>query len=159
MINSNEEVTSFNSIILDKLLPTDLKQVVDHIKKNINDSDFYILCQKFVDVALNSGKILDKESNLLKSINLYSDIDEAAKATSDFVKKYSIIRPELLLDMIEKRYHLSISQKDDRQKAGFIPTKDSKASKGSVGTFYSFTKITAWDETKSRILEYIRVIH
>lgn len=153
---NKEEVENFyNTILVDKK-DSDLEEVVNIIKTNKNDDEFYKLCQKYIDIALNGDRWIDKESNHLMCCNRFVDINIAAEYTDKFIKKFNLSNVAGLLDMIECRYAQSISPYETRKIAGAIPKKDfRRCNIGYFGQYYIFSDIPSWEQVKSHIIDKI----
>jgi hypothetical protein len=158
MINkcNNEDVEKFNNTILVEKKDSDLEEVIKVIEMNKNDDEFYNLCYKYLDIALNADKWIDKESNNLMCCNRFVDINIAAEYTDKFIKKYNLSNVEGLVDMIGYRYVQSITPYETRKIAGAIPEKDiQKRNIGYFGKYYIFSEIPSWEQVKNNIIDKI----
>lgn len=153
---NREDVEKFYNSILVEKKDSDLEEVIKIIKINKNDDEFYKLCQKYLDIALNADRWIDKESNNLMCCNRFIDINIAAEYTDEFIKRYNLSNVEGLLDMIEHRYDQSILPYETRKIAGAIPEKDIRRSNiGYFGKYYTFSEIPSWEKVKNNIIEKI----
>lgn len=158
MYNSKNEMDLFYSNIIDNVNQNDSNEVLNVIKQEGAMCGFYELCQRYVDVALNAEKFIDKETHNLMCCNKFSDIEIAAEHTKDFVKKYRIKDHDSLLTMIKQRYVESISQNDKREKSTFVPAKEyPTGSIGLMGQYVILTDIPSWDEIVVDILSKLQI--
>lgn len=157
MYNSENEMTLFYNNIFDSVNQNDSAEVLDVIKQEGETCGFYELCQRYVDVALNAEKFIDKETRNLMCCNKFSDIEIAAQHTKDFVEKYRIKDYDALLTMIKKRYVERVSQNDKREKSTFVTAKEySTGSVGLLGQYVILTDIPSWNEVESDILKKLQ---
>ena len=157
MTNDND-VTRFYSNILENPQSTDMDEVVEIIKHQSDSFDFYNLCQKYVDIALNAMVFIDKESSSIGGIYKFDDVNIAAEDTKSFVDKYNISDVDCLLTMIKNRYFESKSRYDTRKRTQMVQPKntdDTYNSVGYFGTLIDKADITAWNEVKEHILNFI----
>lgn len=119
-----------------------------------NDSGFFEVCQKFLDIALNALKIRTKDGDFA-GIFQYSDIDIAKGATIEFARKRGIKDIKSLLSIIETVYDDAKYENEKRQTSGFDRnTNISEMPVGYAGTLYFFTRIAddVFDKIKSQII-------
>lgn len=157
MYNSENEMDLFYRNIADNVNQNDSSEVIDIITKEGCTCGFYELCQKYVDIALNAEKFINKETHNLMCCNKFSDIEIAADHTKKFVVKYRIEDHDQLLKMIKHRYVESISQNDKREKSTFVPAKEyPTGSIGLMGQYVILTDIPSWNEIQADILIKLR---
>lgn len=103
-------------------------------------SGFYELCQKFLDIALNSDKVR-MEGGGIAGIFKYVDIDVAKAAVIDYANKFDLLDIKPLLSAIEKHYEESLEENEKRPISGMDKASDGHAIIGYYGTFYVFSHI------------------
>jgi hypothetical protein len=142
-------IKNFNNLIINSPNKRDSIEVVNLLKENPNNVDFYNLCHKYLDIALNADKWYDEEKKALACCNRFVDIDNAVLDTKEFISKYTITDNCALLDMLKYRYRDCRESTDTRQIATMIK---SDSNTGFFGTFYSLIDIPSWDDIKKDIL-------
>lgn len=113
------------------------------------DCEFYELCQKFVDVGLNSDK-LKGDADKVTACFRYEDMDAARNATASFVHKYKLNNLNEFLSALKSSYFFAADSNDTRQKTATI-----MADSFAYGKFYSFSILP--DDVFSEIVKDIVV--
>lgn len=149
---SNSKETFYASLMQKiKEFPDDLHKLTDP------QVGFYELCQKYLDVALNSIKIKDESGNL-QGVFQYSDMDIAQEATIEFVRKNDIQNLDEFFGIIKRMYPKSKSDDDTRQIAGMDYSHQANMPAGYAGTLYFFNSMPSdiFEKLKTRILKAIQ---
>lgn len=112
-----------------------------------SDCGFYELCQKFVDVGLNSYK--HKTENFeIAAVFDYGDMDAARTAAISFISDNRITDVVSFLKILNKRYPLATDPSDPRQKiAGYMDESY------QFGRLFSFSRLP--EEVFQKIIEGI----
>lgn len=120
------------------------------------DCDYYELCQKFLDVALNAPKILNNDGSLC-GVFQHSDINIAKNHAINFIINTGIKDLDSFFTILELNYPLSVSSDDPRQKLGVVREKNTGYI-GYFGTLYPFTHINKeiYDEMVADIKSKVR---
>ncbi|NCB75031.1 MAG: hypothetical protein EOM51_09865 [Clostridia bacterium] len=141
--------------ILDNIKTTDSPEVIKAITDDEN-CDFYELCQKYVDIALNQKLVKDETTHELFGYVSHEDIDLAAYFTRLFVRKYQIVGKNELLSMIKERYIDSISPDEIRVQEGVVNEGGTQSLPvGYFGTLIDKREIPAWEDVRTRILNLV----
>lgn len=130
--------------------------IITLLQEDEENSDFYLLCREFVNLAITSERYHDKIKNEVSALYKFADIDELAKSVKRFVDKYSKINVETTLIMIKHRYKDAITHKEYSENAGKVPNEKMTGQFGFISTFYDFTDITCWDQITRHIIEKIK---
>lgn len=99
------------------------------------DCGFYELCQKFVDVGLNSEKHKTEDFEIAAVFD-YGDMDVARTATIDFIRKNGITDVISFLEILNIRYPHSSDPSDPRQKTATYMNESYQ-----FGKFFSFSQL------------------
>ena len=116
------------------------EQFLKHIPEEFSNEDFYVLCQAFMDVALNADKFKTKDGNIAGNFHL-DDMKRASKQVKYYLSKYDV-SDEGLKRALKLYAHDSIEDNEKRQK-GFFDRNDhhGNAPAYQAGTLYLFTEL------------------
>jgi hypothetical protein len=151
------EKSMFYDDVISNPKDSDDDDIVRIINSNSEMSGFYELCSKYLEIALNADKWVDENTNELKCLVKYTDIESAKVATFNFVSDHRLQNLESLLSMIKGRYQEAVSDDESRQTSGVIRNNDLKNSAmGLYGTYYILTQIPNWEIVEKDIIEYVK---
>lgn len=124
------------------------------IKNEEQNSNFFELCNSFLDIALNSEKFKD-ENDRISGCFKFEDINKAKIATKQFVDKYKIQDIDNLFEIIHDNYKQTKDPNDSRDSSGMIRNENMNSSIGLYGIYYDFTSIPIWDDIVKDITQFI----
>lgn len=124
------------------------------IEKEGQESNFFELCNTFLEIALNSEKFKN-ENGAISGCFKFEDINIAKMATKQFVDKYKIQDIDNLFEIIHENYKKTKDSNDSRESSGMIRNEDSNSTIGIYGIYYDFTSIPIWDDLIKDITQFI----
>lgn len=137
----------FYNLIIDEVNEEDSNQVVDIIRKNGLESNFYELCHSIVMIMVNSDKIIDLESKELASKWNDSDVAVARLMLHNFIEKNRIFDISALMKMLKVRYQKGFN--GERWVSIPLSSEDSRIKLLSV---FDITSTNRWDELANQLL-------
>ena len=131
---------------------TMLNDVFTFIEEKGEESGFYELCCKFLDITLNAPKFKDGTAILQ-----YSDVDIAVNATETYIREHNIDDIYSLLNLIYE-YHPKAHRMNETRSSNGIVWSESSSAFGRIGKYYDFSKIPSenWEEIKKQIFEKVK---
>ena len=124
------------------------------IKNEEQNSNFFELCNTFLDIALNSEKFKDENERISGCFKI-EDINKAKIATKQFVDKYKIQDLDNLFKIIHDNYKKTKDPNDSRDTSGMIRNENMNSFIGLYGIYYDFTSIPIWDDIVKDITQFI----
>lgn len=139
-INNMDAKEYFYEYLLQNLTSNKNDELYNIIEKEGQQSNFFELCNTFLEIPLNSEKIKDENGNISGCFK-FKDINKAKIATKRFVDKYEIQDINNLFEIIHDNYKKAKNSNDSRNSSGMIRSEDMDYSIGLYGTYYDFTEI------------------
>lgn len=119
--------------------------------------DFFDLCKKYEEIALNAPKFKDGDA-VMQDV----DINNAIEETKNFYHQYDITDKDALLAAIHMMYPYAREWGDGRASGSTVEWNDTTARRngGVVGTYYNFRKIpgNVWSSIKADAIKALENI-
>lgn len=155
-INNMDAKEYFYEYLLQNLTSNKNNELYNIIKKEGQQSNFFELCNTFLEIPLNSEKFKDENGNIGGCFK-FEDINKSKIATKQFVDKYEIQDIDNLFEIIHDNYKKAKNSNDNRNSSGMIRSEDMNYSIGLYGTYYDFTEIPVWDDIVTEITQFINI--
>lgn len=153
-INNLDAKKYFYESLLQNLTSNKNDELYNIIKTEGQQSDFFELCNLFLEIPLNSEKFKDEDGKITGCFK-FEDINKAKIATKQFVDKYEIKDIDNLLVFIHDNYKKTRNPNESRDTSGMIKSDNVDSSIGFYGTYYDFTLIPVWDDIVKDIIQFI----
>lgn len=123
----------------------------------LENTQFYELCQKYSDIALNAPKRIIPGTCDIQASFQCADIDAAKRATKDYVIVWKIYDVDALMDLIHKFHPRSVTWDDTRTTSGLVQPKNFSYQSIYGGQYYNFKAIPddMWERIAHEVKEYV----
>ena len=108
-----------------------------------NQSGFFELCQKFVEISLNAEKYPDPTTCDVTAVFLHTDVNAAKGAFIMYVANNKLLDIDGVLEAIRLMHMYAVLDEDPRTKSAMITPSgtSSFAQLGYIGKFHNFCTI------------------
>ena len=123
----------------------------------LENTQFYELCQKYSDIALNADKQRIPGTCDVQGCFQFADIDIAKQATKDYVLEWKIKDIEVLLALIHEFHSRAVEWDDKRTKGGRVLPENYDYQSMYAGKLFDFTRLPEdiWQGIAKEVQEYI----
>lgn len=124
---------------------------------NLESTQFYELCQKYSDIALNAPKQRVPNTCDVQACFQFADIDAAKYATKKYVEQWGIKDIDALLSLIQELHWRAVAWDDERVTGGRVVPENYDYSSMYGGKYYNFKELPddIWETISCEIKEYI----
>ncbi len=125
---------------------------------NVESTQFYELCQKYSDIALNAIKQQVPGTCDVQGCFQFADIEIAKRATKEYVTNWGIKDIDALLSLIHAFHSQAVAWDDKRTTSGIVRPENYDYQSMYAGQYFNFKEIPddIWAEIAHEVKEYIR---
>ena len=124
---------------------------------NLENTQFYELCQKYSDIALNAIKQRVPGTCDVQGCFQFTDIEAAKQATKDYVEEWEITDIDVLLSLIHDYHSHAVAWDDKRMTSGRVLPENYDYQSMYAGKYFSFKRLPEdiWEQIAHEVKEYI----
>lgn len=124
---------------------------------NLENTQFYELCQKYSDIALNAIKQRVPGTCDVQGCFQFTDIEAAKQATKDYVAEWEIKDIDVLLSLIHDYHSHAVAWDDKRMTSGRVLPENYDYQSMYAGKYFSFKRLPEdiWEQIAHEVKEYI----
>lgn len=125
--------------------------------ENLESTQFYELCQKYSDIALNAIKQRIPGTCDVQGCFQFTDIEAAKRATKDYVMGWRIKDIDALLSLIHEFHSYAVAWDDKRTTSGSVLPENYDYQSMYAGKYYNFKELPddIWEQIAREVKEYI----
>lgn len=124
---------------------------------DLENTQFYELCQKYSDIALNAIKQRVPGTCDVQGCFQFTDIEAAKQATKDYVAEWEIKEIDVLLSLIHEYHSHAVAWDDKRTTSGRVLPENYDYQSMYGGKYFNFKRLPEdiWEEIAHEVKEYI----
>ena len=125
--------------------------------ENLESTQFYELCQKYSDIALNAIKQRIPGTCDVQGCFQFADIEIAKRATKDYVVDREIEDVDTLLSLIHEFHSHAVAWDDKRTTSGRVLPENYNYQSIYGGQYFNFKELPEdiWGDIATEVKEYI----
>ena len=125
--------------------------------ENLESTQFYELCQKYSDIALNAIKQRIPGTCDVQGCFQFADIEIAKRATKDYVVDWEIEDVDTLLSLIHEFHSHAVAWDDKRTTSGRVLPENYNYQSIYGGQYFNFKELPEdiWGDIATEVKEYI----
>lgn len=125
--------------------------------ENLESTQFYELCQKYSDIALNAIKQRIPGTCDVQGCFQFADIEIAKRATKDYVVDREIEDVDTLLSLIHEFHSHAVAWDDKRTTSGRVLPENYNYQSIYGGQYFNFKELPKdiWGDIATEVKEYI----
>lgn len=126
---------------------------------NLEDTQFYELCQKYSDISLNAIKQRIPGTCDVQGCFQFADIESAKHATKNYVVEWEIKDIDTLLSLIHDFHSRAVAWDDKRTTSGRVLPENYNYQSIYGGKYFNFKELPedTWESIALDVKEYISV--
>lgn len=124
---------------------------------SLESTQFYELCQKYSDIALNAAKWRVPGTCDVQASFQFADINAAKYATKEYVEQWEIKDIDALLSLIQEFHWHAVPWDDERVTGGRVLPESYDYNSMYGGKYYNFKELPddIWEKIACEVKEYI----
>ena len=124
---------------------------------NLEDTQFYELCQKYSDISLNAIKQRIPGTCDVQGCFQFADIESAKHATKNYVVEWEIKDIDTLLSLIHDFHSHAVAWDDKRTTSGRVLPENYNYQSIYGGKYFNFKELPedTWESIALEVKEYI----